>query len=104
MSEKTTIQPLHDRVVVRALTDEEAGTKSASGIIIPDTVDKDKNDQGIVVAVGPGRFDEDGEKRVPMDVSVGDRVIYKSWSDPVTVGGEEYRIIPEGDIMAVLAE
>jgi chaperonin GroES len=102
MSEKTILKPLADRVVVRALTEEEAGTKSASGIIIPDTVNKEKNDQGIVVSVGPGRLDDDGEKRIPMDVKAGDRVVYKSWAESVKVGTEEYWIISESDILAVL--
>jgi chaperonin GroES len=61
----TSIKPLLDRVVVRRLTDEETGTKSASGIIIPDTVSKEKPEQGIVTAVGEGKWDEDGEKRSP---------------------------------------
>ena len=72
----TSIRPLLDRVVVRRLTDEEAGTKSASGIIVPDTVNKEKPEQGIIIAVGDGKWDEDGEKRIPMDVKVGDRVIF----------------------------
>jgi chaperonin GroES len=68
--EKSTITPLGDKVVVRQLTEEEAGTKSASGIIIPDTVSKEKPEQGIVTAVGKGKWDEDGEKRIPMEVAV----------------------------------
>ena len=60
---ETTIKPLGDRVVVRRLKDDETGTTSVSGIIIPDTVTKEKPEQGIVIAVGEGRWDEDGEKR-----------------------------------------
>ena len=59
MSEKSPIKPLGDRVIVRPLTDEELGTVSASGIIIPDTAKKEKPEQGIVIAVGPGKWDED---------------------------------------------
>ena len=67
------ITPLGDRCVVRPLTDAEAGTVSASGIIIPDTVSKEKPEQGVVVAVGAGKWDEDGEKRIPLEVKEGDR-------------------------------
>lgn len=101
MSE-TTIKPLGDRVVIRPLSDEEAGSVSASGIIIPDTAAKEKNDQGVVVAVGEGRWNEDGDKKVPLEVKVGDRVLFKSWSDKVKVGKEEYWVISESDILAIL--
>lgn len=99
-----TIKPLADRVVVRALTEAEAGTASPSGIIIPDTVrgDKEKGEQGVVVATGPGKWDEDGEKRIPMDVKVGDRVLYSSWREKVKIDGEEYSVISESDVMAVI--
>ncbi len=99
-----TIKPLADRVVVRALTEEESGSASPSGIIIPDTVkgDKEKGEQGIVVAVGPGKWDEDGEKRIPMEVKVGDRVLFSSWRDKVKVGGEEYSVIAEADVMGII--
>lgn len=101
----TTIKPLGDRVVVRRLTDEEMGTKSASGIIIPDTVaNKEKPEQGIVIAVGAGRWDEDGEKRIPMDVQVGDRIVFSKYGyDEVKVAGEEYFIVSSGSILAVLS-
>lgn len=99
----TQIKPLADRVVVRRLTDEEMGTKSASGIIIPDTVSKEKPEQGIVTAVGEGRWDEDGEKRIPMDVKVGDRVVFNKYGvDEVKVGGEEVYIVSASSILAVL--
>jgi chaperonin GroES len=99
----TTIKPLGDRVVVRRLTEEEMGTKSASGIIIPDTVNKEKPEQGIVTAVGEGRWDEDGEKRIPMDVKVGDRIVFSKYGfDEVKIAGEEYFIVSSGSILAVL--
>jgi chaperonin GroES len=101
---ETTIKPIGDRVVVRRLKDEEAGTVSASGIIIPDTVTKEKPEQGIVIAVGLGRWDEDGEKRIPMDVKVGDRIVFSKYGfDEVKVGSEEYFIVPQGSILAVLS-
>jgi chaperonin GroES len=97
------IKPLLDRVVVRRLTDEEAGTKSASGIIVPETVSKEKPEQGIVVAVGEGRWDEDGEKRVPMDVQVGDRVIFSKYGfDEVKLDGEEFYIVQSSSILGIL--
>lgn len=105
MSEKTKspIAPLGDKVVIRPLTEEESGTKSASGIIIPDTVDsKDKNDQGVVVAVGPGSWDEDGEKRIPLDVKVGERVLFSSWREKVKVGEDEFFVISQSDIHGII--
>ncbi|HEU4677562.1 MAG TPA: co-chaperone GroES [Candidatus Paceibacterota bacterium] len=102
--EGSTIRPLQDRVVVRRLTDEEAGTKSASGIIVPDTVSKEKPEQGIVTAVGDGKWDEKGEKRVPMDVKVGDRIVFSKYGyDEVKVGGEEYFIVSASSILGVIA-
>jgi chaperonin GroES len=100
----TTIKPVGDRVVVRRLTDEEMGTKSASGIIIPDTVSKEKPEQGIVVAVGEGRYDEKGEKRIPMEVTVGNRIVFSKYGyDEVKIAGEEYFIVSSGSILAILA-
>ncbi len=100
---ETAIKPLADRVVVRPLTDEEAGGVSPSGIIIPDTAAKKKNDQGVVVAIGEGRWNEDGDKKVPLEVKVGDKVIFKSWSEKVKVSKNEYWIISESDILAVIS-
>jgi chaperonin GroES len=98
-----TIKPLQDRVVVRRLTDEEAGTKSASGIIVPDTVSKEKPEQGIVVAVGEGKWDEDGEKRIPMDVKVGDRIIFSKYGfDEVKIAGEEFYIVSASSILGII--
>ena len=100
----TSIKPLGDRVVLRRLTDEETGTKSASGIIIPDTVSKEKPEQGIIVAVGEGRWDEDGEKRIPMDVKIGDRVVFSKYGfDEVKVGAEELYVISASSILAILS-
>lgn len=104
MDMSTNIKPLQDRVVVRRLTDEEAGTKSPSGIIIPDTVNKEKPEQGIVIAVGEGRWDEDGEKRIPMDVKVGDRIMFSKYGfDEIKIAGEEFYIVSSSSILAVLS-
>jgi chaperonin GroES len=95
------IKPLADRVVVKRLEEEEA--KSPGGIIIPDTV-KEKPQKGIVVAVGPGRLDEKGN-RIPMEVKVGDKVIFAKYAgSEVKIGGEEYLIMREDDILAVVEE
>ncbi|MEY2665486.1 MAG: hypothetical protein RLZZ480_591 [Candidatus Parcubacteria bacterium] len=104
MSEQNSpIRPLNDKVIVRPLTDEEVGTKSASGIIIPDTAKKDKPEQGVVIAVGPGKWDEDGEKRVQLDVKVGDKVVFSKYGyDEVKVDGKEYFIVGEASILGVL--
>ena len=92
-------RPLHDRVVVRRV-DSEA--KTAGGIIIPDTA-KEKPQEGTVVAVGPGRWDEDGEKRIPLDVSEGDVVIYSKYGGTeIKYNNEEYLILSARDILAVV--
>ena len=94
------IQPLHDRVVVKPLSPEEMGTTTASGIIIPDTA-QEKPEQGRVVAVGPGKY-EDGV-RIPVSVSVGDRVLFSKYGyDTVKVGGVEYYVVTEGNILGVI--
>lgn len=96
------IKPLADRVVVRPLTEEELGTVSASGIIIPDSAKKEKPEQGIVIAVGPGKWDEDGEKRIPLDVKEGDRVVFSKYGyDEVKIDKNEYFIVSEASILGV---
>jgi len=93
-------RPLHDRVVVRRIDAEE---KSAGGIIIPDTA-KEKPSQGEVIAVGPGGRDDAG-KLIPIDVRVGDRVLFGKWGGTeVKIDGEELLIMKESDIMGVLDE
>jgi chaperonin GroES len=96
---KTKFRPLHDRVVVRRI---EAEAKSAGGIIIPDTV-QEKPQQGEVIAVGPGGRDEAG-KLTPIDVKVGDKVLFGKWSGTeVKLDNEELLIMKESDIMGVIA-
>jgi chaperonin GroES len=91
-------RPLHDRVVVRRV---EEDTKTAGGIIIPDTA-QEKPMQGEVIAVGPGARDDNG-KIVPLDVKPGDRVIFGKWSGTeVKIDGEELLIMKESDVMGVL--
>jgi chaperonin GroES len=91
-------RPLHDRVVVRRIDEE---TKTAGGIIIPDTA-KEKPVQGEVIAVGPGVRDENG-KLIPLDVRKGDIVLFGKWSGTeVKIDGEELAIMKESDIFAVI--
>ncbi|MFC5380119.1 MULTISPECIES: co-chaperone GroES [Bacteria] len=93
------IKPLEDRIVVQTL---EAEQTTASGLVIPDTA-KEKPQEGKVLAVGPGRFDEDGEKRIPLDVQVGDTVLYSKYGGTeVKYGGEEYLILSARDVLAVI--
>jgi chaperonin GroES len=97
------IRPLGDRVVIRPLSTDEMGTTSPSGIIIPDTISKEKPEQGMVLAVGAGKY-EDG-KRVPLQVAVGDRVVFSKYGyDEVKVGGKEYYIVSESGILAVIKD
>src|SRR3954469_21695094 len=97
---KLKFRPLHDRVVVKRLDAEE---KSAGGIIIPDTV-KEKPSQGEVVAVGKGGRDESG-KLIPIDIKVGERVLFGKWSGTeVKIDGQDLLIMKESDIMGVLEE
>ncbi len=98
---KVNLRPLGDKVLVRPLTDEELGTSTPSGIIIPETVNRDKADRGEVIAVGPGRWDEDGEKRIPMSVKAGDKVIF-SWGDKLELAGTEYYLVNESNISALI--
>ena len=91
-------RPLHDRVLVESLDSEE---KTSGGIIIPDTA-KEKPQEGKVVAVGPGSKSEDG-KITPMDVKVGDHVLFGKWSGTeVKVDGKEYSIMKESDILGII--
>jgi chaperonin GroES len=100
MEECMQFRPLHDRVVVKRIEPEE---KTIGGIIIPDTAKK-KPQQGEVIAVGPGGRDETG-KLIPIDLKVGDRVLFGKWSGTeVKLDGIEYLIMKESDIMGVLEE
>ncbi len=95
---KDKIQPLADRVVVKPLEETET---MRGGLYIPDTA-KEKPQQGEIIAVGPGKLSDDG-KRIPPDVKVGQRVLYGKYSGTeVRVGDEEYLILRESDILAVI--
>ncbi len=91
-------RPLHDRVVIKRIDQEE---KSAGGIIIPDTA-QEKPMEGEVIAVGPGARGDDG-KLHPLDVKVGDRVLFGKWSGTeVKIGAEDFLIVKESDVMGII--
>lgn len=94
------IKPLGDKVLIKPLTEMEMGTSSPSGIIIPDTVDREKADRGTVIAVGIGRRNDAGEV-ISMNVTEGQTVIFQ-WGDKVEIGGEEYYLVGESNILAVI--
>jgi len=92
------IKPLEDRIVIKSL---EAEQTTASGLVIPDTA-KEKPQEGEVLAVGPGRIDDKGN-RVPLDVNVGDRVIFSKYGGTeIKHGGQEYLILSARDVLAVV--
>jgi len=94
------IKPLEDRIVVKAL---EAETTTASGLVIPDSA-KEKPQEGEVLSVGPGRIDDNGN-RVPLDVAIGDKVIYSKYGGTeVKYNGEEYLILSARDILAIVVK
>ncbi len=95
---KVVLKPLEDRIVVKPL---EAEQVTASGLVIPDTA-KEKPQEGEVLAVGPGRVDDSG-KRIPLDVSVGDKVLYSKYGGTeVKYSGEEYLVLSARDVLAII--
>jgi len=101
MAKEFKLRPLEDRIVVKPGEEEET---TVSGIVIPDTA-KEKPQEGQVVAVGPGRFNEDGDERIPLDISVGDTVIYSKYGGTeVKVEGEDYLILSGRDVLAVVSK
>ena len=95
------LKPLADRVIVETLEREET---TAGGILLPETA-KEKPQEGRVLAVGPGRWDEEGKKRVPMDLAVDDRVIFAKYSGTeIKLGDKKYLIMGEKDILAVISD
>lgn len=95
------IEPLGDRVVVKPAEREEK--ISASGIIIPVASGKEKPEKGTVVAVGPGKWNEDGDERIPMDVKVGDNVYFKKpWDEPIKIEDVEYYVLSASDITFIV--
>lgn len=96
------LRPLGDRVVVKFIEQEE--TFAGGQFLLPETA-QEKPQQGEVIAVGPGNFDEDGEKRIPMDVNVGDRVLFAKYSGAeIKLSGEKLLILKQSDVLAVIEE
>lgn len=95
------IKPLEDRILVEPIDAEQT---TASGLVIPDTA-KEKPQEGKVLAVGPGRFDESGSKRIPLDVSVGDVVVYSKYGGTeITVDGKDLLLLSGRDVLAVVSK
>ena len=93
------IKPLHDFVLVRPANQED---RTASGIILPDSA-KEKPQVGEVMAVGPGKFNEDGDKRIAIDLKIGQKVLYKKWGgNEIKVGQEDWMLIEQNDVMAIV--
>jgi chaperonin GroES len=94
------LKPLGDRVLVKPVEEEET---TASGIVLPDTA-KEKPQKGTVLAVGEGKWDEDGDKRIPLDVAEGDTVLYSKYGGTeVEVEGEDLLVLRESDVLAKVA-
>jgi chaperonin GroES len=91
------VRPLHDRLIVRRL---EEGEQKSGGIIIPDTA-KEKPQRGTVIAAGSGKVNDEGT-RVPLDVKVGDLILFGKYANEVKLGGEEYLIMREDEVLAVI--
>ncbi len=101
MAKKFSLQPLEDRIVVRPSEEEET---TASGLVIPDTA-KERPQEGEVIAIGPGRFNEAGSERVPMDVKAGDKVIYSKYGGTeVKIEGDDYLILSARDVLAIVSK
>ena len=93
------LKPLGDRLIVKAIEEEEA---TASGIVLPDTA-KEKPQRGKVLAVGDGKWDEDGDKRIPLDVGEGDEVLYSKYGGTeVTIAGDDLLILSSRDVLAIV--
>ena len=96
---KFKLRPLADRVIVEPLEQEE---KTASGILLPETA-KERPQEGLIIAIGPGRWDEEGKKRVEMEVAVGDKVVFAKYSgSEIKLDEKKYLIMSEKDLLAVL--
>ena len=95
------LKPLGDRLIVRAIDEEET---TASGLVLPDTA-KEKPQKGEVIAAGDGRWDEDGEKRIPLDVAVDDIVVFSKYGGTeLKYDGQEYLLLSARDVLAVVVK
>ena len=104
MAQKIHIKPLGDRVLVEPLSEEETHGKTKGGIIIPETVNKERPEEGRVVAVGEGKVSDEGVL-VPLKVKKGDRIIFSKYGpDEIKIDGKEYLIVSESNILAIIEE
>jgi len=98
----TKIKPLHNNILIEPISEEERGHKTKSGIFIPETISKEKPDQGTIIEVGPGKRDENG-KLIPVSVKKGQKVIFSKYGpDEIKVGEKKYFIISEENILAII--
>ncbi|PIR46547.1 MAG: co-chaperone GroES [Candidatus Vogelbacteria bacterium CG10_big_fil_rev_8_21_14_0_10_45_14] len=102
MAKKLNVVPLADRVIVEPLSELERGAKTKSGIFIPETADKERPEQGVVVAVGPGKRTDEGVV-YPVGVKVGDKIMFTKYGpDEIKIEGKEYFILSESNILAII--
>lgn len=95
------LKPLHNNVIVKTLSQEEV---TKAGIVLPDTVDKEKPEKGEIIAVGPGKTLDNGQLS-PMNLKVGDKVVFKKYSpDEIKIDNEEYLVLSESDVIAILED
>ena len=93
------LKPLFDNIVVKRIEEKET---TKSGIVLPDTIDKEKPQKGEVVAVGDGKISENGEK-IPMQVKTGDKILFRKYApDEIKIDGEEYLVMTQSDVIAIL--
>ncbi|HBB65574.1 MAG TPA: co-chaperone GroES [Candidatus Vogelbacteria bacterium] len=104
MAQKIRIKPLGDRVLVEPVSEEDKHGKTKSGIIIPDTVNKERPEEGRVVACGEGKVNNEGAL-VPLKVKKGDRIIFSKYGpDEIKIDGKEYLIVSESNILAIIED
>ena len=102
MTTKIKMRPLGDRVIVEPITEHERGSKTKGGIYIPETADKERSERGTVIAVGPGKVNDEG-KLMPLSVKVGDTVLFTKYGpDEVKIDDKDYFILSESSILAVV--
>ena len=93
------LKPLHDNIIVKQLKEEEV---TKSGIVLPDTLNKEKPQQGEIIAVGPGKKDDEG-KMIEMSVKIGDKILFSKYSpNEVKIDNEEYLVMRESDVLAII--
>ena len=101
---KINLRPLGDKIIVEPVAEHERGKETKGGIFIPETTEKERAEQGVVVAVGPGKLSEDG-KLLPLSLKVGNKVLFTKYGpDEVKIDGREYFILSESNVLAVVVD